>query len=401
MSRRPHKKSKNGCLECKRRHIKCDERQPICANCGASEMRCSYLSRDSPYIVPAFSKGHSNIASSSTISAGPPTPASTSASTPRPEQIISNPQTPDPYSVNAIHFELFNNLFSQEFLQVENSVHPDIIPIRIYTKHALTTPYLMHQMLAVSALHLSTVATKSRNFYREYATGLQNRALALLNESNPVLEVTPANCIPMFLFSTLAGGQPLCDTFHYQRDDLDGFIDQFAHCLSVFRGVIAVIDRCRHLLDETELGCILDAQSIMQPTGESGSECDILWDLVNAADITTTTRDIYRDLVACLQRVFDAQRAAGERFRLPAILAWLILTSPDYIEFLRQRQPEALIILAHYAVLLHRGRDLWIIGGGGRFLLESICGSLGSEWQKWLTFPKAALSDSLAAVVAC
>jgi hypothetical protein len=52
-------------------------------------------------------------------------------------------------------------------------------------------------------------------------------------------------------------------------------------------------------------------------------------------------------------------------------------------------------------VLLHRGRDLWIIGGGGRFLLESICGSLGSEWQKWLTFPKAALSDSLAAVVAC
>ena len=75
------------------------------------------------------------------------------------------------------------------------------------------------------------------------------------------------------------------------------------------------------------------------------------------------------------------------------VLGWPILVSPKYVELLRQLHPESLIILAHYAVLLHRGRDLWLIGEGGQFIIESICGSLGSNWEEWLAFPKAALRE--------
>jgi hypothetical protein len=41
-TRRPHKKSHNGCTECKTRHIRCDERQPTCANCEVAERECAY-----------------------------------------------------------------------------------------------------------------------------------------------------------------------------------------------------------------------------------------------------------------------------------------------------------------------------------------------------------------------
>jgi hypothetical protein len=41
-TRRPHKKSHNGCTECKTRHIRCDERQPTCANCEVAERSCAY-----------------------------------------------------------------------------------------------------------------------------------------------------------------------------------------------------------------------------------------------------------------------------------------------------------------------------------------------------------------------
>jgi hypothetical protein len=96
--------------------------------------------------------------------------------------------------------------------------------------------------------------------------------------------------------------------------------------------------------------------------------------------------------------VFDAQRgASGSKIRMSLVFAWPILVSPDYVELLRQQQAEALIILAHYAVLLHRGRGLWLVGEGGRFLIESICGNLGSIWQEWLEIPKAALRESLTA----
>lgn len=41
-TRRFHTKSRNGCTECKQRHIRCDERQPSCANCEAAERVCVF-----------------------------------------------------------------------------------------------------------------------------------------------------------------------------------------------------------------------------------------------------------------------------------------------------------------------------------------------------------------------
>ncbi|KAK9368144.1 hypothetical protein V1509DRAFT_99407 [Lipomyces kononenkoae] len=154
--------------------LKCDKSHPTCVNCDAAQIRCSFLDRDSPYIVRAFYHDHLHVAVSGTVS----TAASTSAPTPWPDHTMSNRETPDPCNVNMTHLGLFNNLFSKDFRSFEDSGQPDVMPTSIYVKHALTTPYLMHQMLAGSALQLSVRTTESRNFYRAYATGLQSRALS-------------------------------------------------------------------------------------------------------------------------------------------------------------------------------------------------------------------------------
>ncbi|KAH8175543.1 fungal zn(2)-Cys(6) binuclear cluster domain-containing protein [Sarocladium implicatum] len=41
-SRRPHRKSRDGCAECKRRHIRCDKGRPACTNCTIAERACAY-----------------------------------------------------------------------------------------------------------------------------------------------------------------------------------------------------------------------------------------------------------------------------------------------------------------------------------------------------------------------
>jgi hypothetical protein len=311
---------------------------------------------------------------------------------------MSTLESPDSYNVNIIHLELFSNLSSKEFLSLEDSAQPDIIPAAYYIKHALAMPCLMHQTLAVSALHLSTQDNKSRQFYRDYAAGLQNRALSLFHESNPKLEVTQSNSVGMFLFSSSVGLHLLCDTLCHQRHNIEEFTDRFTGCLSVYRGVMAVLNQCGHLMSETELGPHLKSQALPQLAGEPGLECAALRDLINAGNIDSPTREAYREAVLCLQQVFDAHRYVPENIiRIPQVIAWLVLVSPEFVDGLRQRQVEALIILAHYAVLLHRGRRLWIIGGGGRFLIESICGTLGPNWQEWLKFPKAALEEELSA----
>lgn len=47
-TRRSHRKSRNGCLECKRRHIRCDEARSGCTNCQIAERTCSYPARSRP-----------------------------------------------------------------------------------------------------------------------------------------------------------------------------------------------------------------------------------------------------------------------------------------------------------------------------------------------------------------
>ena len=77
-----------------------------------------------------------------------------------------------------------------------------------------------------------------------------------------------------------------------------------------------------------------------------------------------------------------------------AVIAWPVMIPEEYIHALHMRRPEALVILAHYAVLLHKYRQLWIFGDGGRFLIESICDFFGADWEGWLEWPMEALRDS-------
>ncbi|RNJ55641.1 hypothetical protein D7B24_008350 [Verticillium nonalfalfae] len=40
--RKFHRRSKNGCIVCKERHVRCDERQPLCTNCLQNGTQCRY-----------------------------------------------------------------------------------------------------------------------------------------------------------------------------------------------------------------------------------------------------------------------------------------------------------------------------------------------------------------------
>lgn len=367
---------------------KCDGNHPICVNCNTAEMRCSYLSRDVPQIVPVYSPTHSG--SPAQIPTVPPPPGSTNTNT---------GAAVHPFMVNMTHIELFNNLQSKDFLALEVSRQPDIVPSSIYIRYSLTTPYLMHQVLATSAFHLSTRNTELRDFYREYSTGLQNCALSLFQKSNPTMEVTPENFVQMFLFSSLVGVHLLCDTLHYARKSLDEFIDSFTNTLSVYRGVIAIIEECRELLRETELEPGLKTSQILMESmsEEVGCECDSLRNLFGTADLPPSKMAIYQESTFYLQQLFDAHRhVPANQIRVSLVIVWPILVSPDYVELLQQREPIALIILAHYAVLLHRGKDLWLMGDGGRFLLEAICGRLGPDWKDLLKYPSEAVDGQCA-----
>lgn len=80
----------------------------------------------------------------------------------------------------------------------------------------------------------------------------------------------------------------------------------------------------------------------------------------------------------------EAQHAASS-----TVFAWLITASPHFVELLREHRPESLVLLAYYAVILHKRRDSWVIGDAGKYLLDSTMCHLGHHWDPWLEWPKS------------
>lgn len=141
---------------------------------------------------------------------------------------------------------------------------------------------------------------------------------------------------------------------------------------------------------------IVDGESLYHFDGRLGAGCDKLLNLVQAAKLGATLTNIYKQAIEHLQSSTNALMAAGSLAgSINGSSGWPVLVSPEYIDLLLQRRPEALVILAHYAILLHYCRDSWMFGDGGRFLIESIRDFLGPDWTEWLEWPIKALNSPL------
>lgn len=135
--------------------------------------------------------------------------------------------------MNITHLELFHH-FGEIISPLFVGRDPDLCReyVQNYHKAAFTGIYLMYEILAFAARHLSITGppTKSQ-FYADQATMLQTRALSLFSAS--LQEPQPDTIISTFLFSSLLGTHLLSDTIASQHMELDPFLSRFVDYLKV------------------------------------------------------------------------------------------------------------------------------------------------------------------------
>ncbi|RAL15398.1 Zn(II)2Cys6 transcription factor domain-containing protein [Aspergillus homomorphus CBS 101889] len=390
MPRRTHRKSRNGCLECKRRHIKCDEKHPLCGNCRSSERVCEYADRF---------RSSTTRSERSTVST--PTNAGPSPSVPSPPQAPVEPAksvaTCSEYQpFNMVHAELLFNLTTETIPSLSDGrthwmLNPDLMRV------GMLTPYLLNELLAISALHYSIVRPAERECYRRHAAQLQTHALEIFSQERR--DITQETCVPLFLFSSVLGLHMLCDTIIYREENsFDGFLDQFVHYLKLHRGVRAVTSESWEALRGSILQPMLQyGQDMFRWDEELGPECRKIMDLIEAARLGEQTTSVYRQAVRALQISMHATGVTGGGSKVKyvgGITGWPVIVDVEYIETLELRRPEALVILACYGVVLHQARHMWAFGDGGRFLIEVIAKHLGPQWEGWLEWPTRVLRET-------
>lgn len=371
--RSSHRKSRNGCRECKQRHKKCDETSPTCLNCTITNRSCSYrLTRP----MHRFSRPKAVSCAS--------TPSVRTLSPP----IQCNTQQWQAQQYDLGHLELLHHFESAAF-----EANMLLLPVsvrRAIMQSALTSPYLMDQILALSAAHMSTFRRGQQQIFSSKAMELQTRAVSLFNRAET--DISMQNCRSWFLYASLLGLHVMFETF--QCRNFDSFCGKLTTYFPVHRGVHTVVrsswPAIRDLIQE------IIGQRRLEDTAdfdlERPEECGHLNSLIHDSDLEEMDKEACFQAVIALQNVFDiCEVDSGAHIQISFTVSWPILVSARFGEIVRSRIPEALIILSYYAVLLHRRRSFWVFGGSGRFLIQSISAYLGTQWEQWLRWPNQQL----------
>ncbi|KAH6612399.1 hypothetical protein C7974DRAFT_345921 [Boeremia exigua] len=412
--RRSHKKSRHGCNECKRRHIKCDETQPACTKCLNESRVCIYQSpfrrvacRSPSTTSDTVTEPSDTAALSATPSDGlvsqVPTPSLSTASAfyPTPSGTAEYGSSDAP--LNMRHIELFSHFVFETVPSLDETNSIDREHARFLMPVALSEPYVVHQLLALSAMHMGHTHAGESKRHREEAKTLQTQAVCLFNDSH--LEVTMETCAPMLIFSSFLGLHALAEVTAALEAGTSGILDRFVTYINLHRGVRAITAQSWQFLKHSSISSILSrAERSLNDASSSKHEqavivSDHLHALLENSDMSSTPASACREAVSQLILVYQTEPVPGE---LPThgqpsglIWAWPVLLSGGFADLLLMRRPEALVILCHYAVLLHRRRHMWLVGNVGQILIKEISTFLGSFWKEWLEWPNEMMVQSL------
>ena len=183
--------------------------------------------------------------------------------------------------------------------------------------------------------------------------------------------VDDSNCHALFGFSCLIIILTFASSPKSQPADFNADVLQWFHML---RGGKIVLDMFPEAIKCSFLKPLLDEMAYTENTATySIPGADRITDLFRICNISSHERETsqaYTMAIHTLLSVFTQTSICRTRGHdgLLASLVWPVHLPPKFVDLLSEKQPEALVILAHYCVLISWGetKDNWFISGWGR-----------------------------------
>lgn len=346
----------------------CTEGRPLCANCNRLGVACIYPSTESQSSSP----GALVSAAISHMTAGIESPG---------EQPLSM------LDLELLHCYI-NDFIPSSVLQT------DMIPIftKTYVDIGLSEAYVLHTLLAISALHLYW-KNPSRTELFARATSLQATALRLAQPH--IVHLSQKHCMGVFVFSSFTAHFALAEVMLNPHDSssLRDPVEEIINCFQLTRGVATVVAPFWTYLQASCLSPIFeyeDNRSELLPFLERDFPTYASVRELARGQEYPERRDACIHAVELLFLYISILRSNPEShpsFRI--ILSWPVEVRKPYMEMISERDPFALVVLAYYAVLM-QSRDYipYITNAWPRYIMDYVDGALGDEWEPYLAWPR-------------
>ncbi|KAL4881816.1 hypothetical protein BJY04DRAFT_54235 [Aspergillus karnatakaensis] len=383
-SRKPLRRSRYGCRNCKLRKLKCDEKRPECKRCTSYGVQCNYIS-DIPDLQPLAGQ-HGRILRVPGKHNSQPSRALTNA------VWTSDASTSYRYDLNTRCQDFITRYLGRSLMTPHdpNMVHVN----RQLLELAFTRPYLMHASLAVSLTydrHLNTGSTRRTTeecYHWSQATTLFNKCLksSIKPEDRDPIWGTAAALVILTFSSPEASkpGQlwPLTSTSNAPNPSISStFSDsealEFEHELDWLRmneGKLSLWHAVNPIRPESIFsGMAASFAQMFAPLPLSGIE-GIPSPLVTACSLehssTPSTNPYFHaaHAVARISQVPDREISTGDA------LPFMRSIVGDFKQLFLRRDPVALLLLLLW--LSKAGRGIWWIELRARVQCPAICAYL-------------------------
>ncbi|KAF4777187.1 fungal Zn binuclear cluster domain-containing protein [Colletotrichum scovillei] len=434
-----HKKSRNGCQRCKARRVKCDEERP-CQKCVAHGVHCSLLDRPAsvtaPLTPPAAAKlaqheqryapiqqaapavTTSSNSSSKLSSHGMQEAASEAGLTPNTAVSSTSPYpggeaAPDPRNPATDPWDL-----SEDWLQSLRLMHHyststrHVLPKDACTEElwktaipemACSHKFLMHGLLALSALHYAHVHPQQRKKYDIISVNHQNEALRFF--ALRLNDINKDNCEAYFFLATLIFIVSICSVAHSESFGRSIALSDVSQSFSLLHGVKGILD-FQPIEAWRQRGGPLDG--LLRPpvltqggwvsTSAFQKRLDAITSL--AREVPASFTDVINPQSVCVLALEGLRRAhqmsRGEGEKPGGVWGWSATLPAMFIDMVASGHPTALVILAHYAALAKPCEKAdWLCDGWSGAVMRLIERTLEDEWKPWIEWPKRSVFERI------
>jgi hypothetical protein len=264
---------------------------------------------------------------------------------------------------------------------------------------AFTNHFLLHGILAFSALHLARA--KPEREVSLYTLASAHHDIGVRMFRTAMSNITPQNCDACLAFSTIISAYAwasshqtgvlfFSDTSIYEENPN-------VEWASLLRGVHTLLDAAGEWITSGAMELILHPRPVGPPSPKA-ADPEVSAKLTALTQLWVSSPGKFSDmeiealnvtLAILLEDIGPLSSSSDDREVdiVSVAYGWPIKVPATFLAMVKELQPEALIVLAHYSLLLNKAEHVWYMKGMSRRLLHSIHSKLGKEWESWIAWP--------------
>ncbi|KAF2008409.1 hypothetical protein BU24DRAFT_360426, partial [Aaosphaeria arxii CBS 175.79] len=264
---------------------------------------------------------------------------------------------------------------------------------RILTpKQAITRHYLMHELLAFSALHIASTQTdKTKAFY---GLGIHHQDLAIRSMRKVLPNMTVENAGALAVTSAL-----LCLTVFSARGLESALstneatskitvVDDLLDIFYLMQGIGSILWRGAGAIAQGPFAAMLNrplkdmAAPPLPILEDTRVQIEHITAFIGTQDLPAAEAATVKAALGGLEAMRQYALSAEDSIEIRFVFVTVLKFSPDFLELFRTRQSSALAVMSIYANLLKASEaTLWFMKGWGERLIRTIGECIDPIWQ--------------------